>query len=128
MSRSPLPFNRLLALDKAIHEPARLAILTALAACHSASFTYLQALTGLTQGNLHVHLAKMKDRGFVELEKDYAGGYSNTSVRLTPLGARAIARHWQQLADLKQVADQLVGDEEKADRASEAKPRQRARR
>ena len=110
MSRSPLRFDRLAALDKTIHAPARLAILSALSACQSASFTYLLALTGLTQGNLHVHLAKLKSRGLIELEKGFAGGYSSTSVRLTSIGRKAIAQHWEQLAALKHVAAHL-GDE-----------------
>jgi DNA-binding transcriptional ArsR family regulator len=107
MSRSPLRFDRLAALDKTIHEPARLAILSALSACQSASFTFLLALTGLTQGNLHVHLAKLKSRGLIEIEKGYAGGYSSTSVQLTALGRKAITQHWDQLAALKHVAAQL---------------------
>lgn len=107
MPRSLLSFDRLAALDKTIHEPARLAILTALSACQSASFTYLLSLTGLTQGNLHVHLSKLKARGFVQVEKEYAGSYSSTSVSLTPLGKKAIDLHWRQLADLKHVADRL---------------------
>ena len=107
MSRSLLRFDRLAALDKTIHEPARLAILTALSACQSASFNYLLSLTGLTQGNLHVHLSKLKARGFIEMDKEYTGSYSSTSVKLTTLGKKAIDQHWRQLSDLKHVADRL---------------------
>lgn len=35
------PFEELAGLDRMIHEPARLAILTALSACRSADFTFL---------------------------------------------------------------------------------------
>jgi hypothetical protein len=35
-----------------VHEPARLAILTVLASCESVDFTFLEAATGLTKGNL----------------------------------------------------------------------------
>lgn len=104
MPPAPLPFSRLLALDKTVHEPARLAILTALSACRSASFTYLLALTALTHGNLHVHLSKLRERGFVETDKEYAGGYSNTDVRLTAAGRRALAEHWEQLSQLKRFS------------------------
>ena len=124
MSRSPLPFDRLAALDKTVHEPARLAILSALSACRSALFTYLLALTGLTQGNLHVHLSKLKEHGFVEIDKEYAGGYSSTSVRLTSAGRNAITEHWQQLLDLKHDAEEEGNPEE--DRALTPKIRRRS--
>ena len=45
----PEPFEEIAGLDKLIHEPARLAILTALSACRKANFLYLQRLTGLTK-------------------------------------------------------------------------------
>jgi len=50
------PFERLAELDRLVHEPARLAIMTALSACERADFLYLQRLTGLSRGNLSSHL------------------------------------------------------------------------
>ena len=41
-------------LNRVIHEPARLAILTVLTACESADFVFLRTATGLTAGNLSV--------------------------------------------------------------------------
>jgi DNA-binding MarR family transcriptional regulator len=110
VSQNPLQFDRLAALDKTIHEPARLAILSALSACQSASFMYLLNLTGLTQGNLHVHLTKLKRRRLIQIDKSHNGSYSSTSVSLSDTGRKAIARHWQQLANLKLVAAQLPND------------------
>src|SRR3954463_6593050 len=101
MGRIPDPFDRPAALDKAVHEPARLAILTALSACRSAEFRYLQALTGLTQGNLSVHLTKRTHKGCIDIEKSFDGRYPATSVSLTPVGRRAITEHWQQLDALR---------------------------
>jgi hypothetical protein len=43
-------FENLVALDKVIHEPARLVIMTILSSCQSADFLFLQRLTGLTKG------------------------------------------------------------------------------
>jgi DNA-binding MarR family transcriptional regulator len=101
------PFEELAALDKTIHEPARLAILTALSACKRAQFRYLLAITGLTPGNLSMHLMKLEQKGLVEIEKGFAGKYPTTSVRLTKTGREAIARHWQQLHDLEKAAKHL---------------------
>ena len=52
-------------LDRTIHEPARLAILTVLSAADSADFVYLQRATGLTKGNLSSHLTKLEAAGLV---------------------------------------------------------------
>ena len=46
------PFDAIRNMDRLVHDPSRLANLTALGACRSADFMYLQALTGLSKGNL----------------------------------------------------------------------------
>ena len=107
MPRTPPSFDQLAALDKTVHEPARLAILTALSACRSAQFRYLLAITGLTAGNLSMHLAKLQQKALIEVEKGFAGNYPSTSVHLTDTGRAAIARHWQQLRDLEKGAKHL---------------------
>lgn len=107
MARSPDAFDRLAALDKAVHEPARLAILTALSACRSAQFRFLQSITGLTQGNLSIHLTKLAEKGFIEIDKRFDGRYPATHVRLTAAGRKAITEHWRQLDQLRAAADAL---------------------
>lgn len=101
------PFDQLATLDKTIHEPARLAILTALSACRSAQFRYLMAVTGLTPGNLSIHLTKLEQKALIVIEKGFAGKYPATAVHLTDIGRHAIARHWQQLRDLEKAAKHL---------------------
>src|SRR6185436_9701817 len=107
MARAPDSFERLAALDKSVHEPARLAILTALSACRSAQFRFLQSVTGLTQGNLSIHLTKLAERGFIEIDKRFDGRYPATNVRLTAAGRKAISAHWQQLDNLRAAAETL---------------------
>jgi DNA-binding MarR family transcriptional regulator len=99
-------FEELAALDKLIHEPARLAIMTALSACQSADFLFLQQLTGLTKGNLSSHLAKLEEAALVQIDKQFIDKKSNTQIALTEQGRQAIERHWQQLANLRQDAQQ----------------------
>lgn len=94
---SSAPFEELSQLDRVIHEPARLAILTALAACHTADFRYLQSVTALTQGNLSRHLTKLEARGLIEIEKSIKGKVPNTSVRLTRTGRNGIELYWRRL-------------------------------
>lgn len=95
------PFEELAELDRLVHEPARLAVLTALTACRSADFLYLQRLTGLSKGNLSSHLAKLESAGLVRIDKAFVGKIPVTRLSLTKLGRSAIERHWQQLKDLR---------------------------
>ena len=96
------PFERLVAADKLVHEPARLAALTALSACESADFVFLQRLTGLQPGNLSQHLAKLEEAGLVTLSKAFARKYPQTTIRITEAGRKAIAEHWKRLDALRQ--------------------------
>ena len=85
-------------IDRLIHEPARLIIVTILNAVESADFLYLQRETGLTKGNLSAHLSKLQDGGYIEIEKTYKGKIPLTLCRLTPPGREAFQRyrkHWQ---------------------------------
>ena len=93
-----------LLLDRLIHEPARLAILTVLSSLKDADFTFLQRATGLTKGNLSSHLAKLEAAGLVEITKTFVRKRPNTSVALTALGRERIARHWDQLDRLRELA------------------------
>lgn len=97
------PFEELSELDRLVHEPARLAILTALESVESADFLALHQLTGLTKGNLSRHLAKLEDGHLIEIEKTYRGKVPATSVRLTKAGRDAVAAHWTRLTALRQA-------------------------
>src|ERR1039457_4635004 len=57
----PEPSDELI-LDRLIHEPARLAILTVLSSVRDADFVFLQRATGLTKGNLSSHLDRKRTR------------------------------------------------------------------
>lgn len=100
----PEPFEAIAGLDKLIHEPARLAILTALSACRRAEFLYLQRLTGLTKGNLSSHLAKLETGGLVRIDKAFEGKKPVTHVQLTGDGRQAVDTHWKHLEALRDDA------------------------
>ena len=104
------PFEEIAALDKRIHEPARLAIVTALDACEAADFTYLQRLTGLSKGNLSAHLGKLEAAGLVEIDKRFVGRTPRTTIRLTPAGIDAVAAYWSQLQQLRAATQRWRDD------------------
>jgi DNA-binding transcriptional ArsR family regulator len=94
-----------LVLDRLVHEPGRLAILTLLSSVNDADFVFLQRTTGLTKGNLSSHLTKLEDAGLVTIEKRFVRRKPNTRVALTDLGRRRITRHWEQLERLRRLSD-----------------------
>jgi len=65
-----LPDSRaLLQLDRLIHEPARLLILSILAGAESAEFGFVEHLSGLSKGNLSSNLSKLEAAGLVAIDK-----------------------------------------------------------
>jgi DNA-binding transcriptional ArsR family regulator len=103
----PEPSDELI-LDRLIHEPGRLAILTVLSSVTDADFVFLQRTTGLTKGNLSSHLTKLEDAGLVAIEKRFIRKKPNTNIALTALGRKRIAKHREQLEHLKQLSGKPV--------------------
>ena len=97
--------NDELVLDRLIHEPGRLAIMTVLSSVKSADFVFLQRTTGLGKGNLSSHLTKLEEAGLVTIVKRFVLKKPNTNVELTPLGKERIANHWDQLERLKRLSE-----------------------
>lgn len=95
-------------VDRLVHEPARLAIMTNLYVVESANATYLLQQTGLTWGNLGSHLIKLEEAGYVDVVKGYNGRKPETTVSLTTKGRDALLEYRGQL--LTALAP-LAGDE-----------------
>jgi len=84
-------------LDRTVHEPARLAILTILYTAGEADFVYLQREGGFTQGNLSGHLLKLEAAGYVQIQKKFKGKLPLTLCRLTSKGERALENYSKQM-------------------------------
>ncbi len=87
-------------LDPMIHEAARLAIVSVLNECGSASFNFVLGTTGLTRGNLSAHAAKLVASGYVEESKRIVERKLLTEYRLTDAGRKAFQRYraeWERL-------------------------------
>jgi DNA-binding transcriptional ArsR family regulator len=98
------PFEQLANLDRRVHDPARLAILTALSACERADFLFLQRITGLTKGNLSSHLTKLEEVGLIEIEKRFVEKKTQTLVRLSDEGRQTVASYWNEMEELREKA------------------------
>lgn len=80
-------------LDRLIHEPARLMIVALLYTVAKADFLFLQHETGLSKGNLSVHLSKLEQAGYVHIEKTYRGKLPLTVCTLTDAGRSAFQQY-----------------------------------
>lgn len=89
-------------VDRLIHEPSRLMILSILSVVESADFLYLQRETGLSKGNLSSHLTRLEQAGYISIEKTYRGKIPLTLCRITPKGSEAFTvyrRQWKSVIE-----------------------------
>ena len=93
-------------LERAIHEKARLGIMTSLAS-HPKGLLFgdLKALCALTDGNLSRHLQVLNDEGLVEVWKGYFKKRPQTLCRLTDEGRRRFLGYLGELEHV--IADAL---------------------
>jgi DNA-binding MarR family transcriptional regulator len=99
------PYLRTFAdVDRLIHEPARLMLVSLLYAVERVDFLYLLTESGLTKGNLSSHLSKLEEAGYVEIQKTYRGKVPQTLVSLTEKGRQAVETYRKYL---KAVVDHL---------------------
>jgi DNA-binding transcriptional ArsR family regulator len=89
-----------LSVDRLVHEPARLAILSVLSGAEQVDFGFLETVCRLSKGNLSSHLSRLEAGGLVAIEKTYRGRKPLTRVAITPVGRSALAHYRRQLAAL----------------------------
>jgi DNA-binding transcriptional ArsR family regulator len=98
--------RRVTELNRLIHEPARLLIVTILSTVESADFLFLQRETGLTKGNLSAHLSKLEDAGYVRIQKTFKGKLPLTVCNLTAAGSKAVTQYRQQIKNFMDLTTQ----------------------
>lgn len=91
-------------IDRLIHAPARLMVMTYLYVVESADFIFLMNLTNLTWGNLSSHLSKLEEAGYVQIEKTFIKKKSHTIVQLSEEGRQAFKGY---KARMQQVLNEL---------------------
>lgn len=89
-------------IDRIIHEPARLNIMLYLYVVEKADFVYLVHKTGLTKGNLSVHLQKLEQSGYVEILKEFVNRIPHTLIRLTSRGRNAFEQYKENIISILQ--------------------------
>lgn len=87
-------------IDDVIHGRMRLGIMAYLADAEVADFNELKALLQATQGNLSVHLRKLEEAEYIEIEKSFLNRKPLTRARITPKGREAFKAYLEALGKL----------------------------
>lgn len=92
-------------INKVIHEPARLLIMTQLFVVQEADFIYLMRKTGLTWGNLSSHMTKLETAGYIDVEKTFVEKKPHTILKMTEQGRKAFRQYRKTLKQVLNGAD-----------------------
>lgn len=84
-------------LDPLLHSQLRLAIMSLLISVEEADFVYLKEQTGATSGNLSVQIDKLKEAGYIDVEKTFQGKMPRTICRVNPKGVEAFNKYVKDL-------------------------------
>jgi len=87
-------------IDKTVHEPARLLILSMLYVIDSADFVFLHTQSGLTRGNFSTHISKLEDRGFIDVTKEFVDRKPTTFYAITASGREAVETYRAQMTKI----------------------------
>jgi len=101
MSKNP---SNLKNINRLIHEPTRLMIVTQLYVVESADFLFLQHQLQMTPGNLSSHLSKLEEAGYVEIVKEFIERKPHTALKLTKKGRAAFNKYRK---NIKKVLEDL---------------------
>jgi DNA-binding transcriptional ArsR family regulator len=84
-------------LDPILHSQLRLAVMSLLISVKEAEFTFLKEKTAATAGNLSVQIQKLKEAGYIEVQKQFKDNYPQTICRITPVGITAFEKYVENL-------------------------------
>ena len=76
-------------LDPILHSQLRLAVMSLLIGLKEAEFTFIKEKTNATAGNLSVQIQKLKDAGYIDIQKQFKDNYPQTTCKITPAGVKA---------------------------------------
>ena len=80
-------------LDPILHSQLRLAVMSLLLSVKEAEFTFIKEKTNSTAGNLSVQVQKLKEVGYIEVNKQFKDNYPQTTCKITPKGIDAFDQY-----------------------------------
>ena len=84
-------------LDPLLHSQLRLGVMSLLISLESAEFTFLKEKTSSTAGNLSVQMEKLREAGYITIEKSFRGKYPLTTCKITKKGIKAFENYVKSL-------------------------------
>jgi DNA-binding MarR family transcriptional regulator len=87
-------------INRVVHEPARLKILSYLTLVESADFTFLVSRIGLTMGNLSAHISKLEGAGYINVIKEFKDKRPRTLISISESGREAFETYRQDILSL----------------------------
>jgi DNA-binding MarR family transcriptional regulator/uncharacterized membrane protein YbaN (DUF454 family) len=90
-------------LDRLIHSPARLAIITYLSVVEEGDAVYLLNQTGLTWGNLSANVTRLQEAGYIAVTKEFENKKPHTLLKLTDKGRNAFHEYQNKMDALLRI-------------------------
>lgn len=87
-------------LDPVIHAPARLQIMSLLAAAVSAEFSFVRDTLEISDSSLSKHASALEAAGYVEIRKGHVGKRPRTWLQLTDAGRAAFKTYVETLQQI----------------------------
>ena len=91
------PIFQLDDINRTIHEPARLLILSMLNAIDSADFVFLHNQSGLTRGNFSTHISRLEEEQYIAVKKEFVDRKPTTVYTITKAGRSALENYCRKL-------------------------------
>ncbi len=92
--------SEIMNIDRLVHSPARLAILTYLSVVEDGDAVYLLNQTGLTWGNLSANVTRLQEAGYIEVVKEFKDRKPHTLLKLTDRGRKAFQGYQNKMKEL----------------------------
>ena len=76
-------------LDPLLHSQLRLAIISMLVTSDKVEFTYIKEVTKATAGNISIQIKKLREAGYITVEKTFKNNYPKTMLSISGKGVKA---------------------------------------
>jgi DNA-binding MarR family transcriptional regulator len=80
-------------IEKFIHEPSRLQILSILSSVDKADMIFLRNQLQLTWGNISFHATKLEEKAYISIEKTILNKKTYTVLQITELGLKQLRKY-----------------------------------
>ncbi len=93
--------NKIIKIDRVIHEPVRLAIMNCLYEREFVDFNGLLEEFALTRGNLASHIKRLEQARYIEVIKTFRQRIPHTTYTLTTKGRQAYINYWDFIDEIR---------------------------